>query len=49
MSPSRSSISKSLPPGTLSHRDTELSQPGRPAARVSAPPKSKAPKGPARR
>jgi hypothetical protein len=46
MSPSRGA---SMPAGTLSHRDTELSQPGRPAARVSAAPKSKAPKGPSRR
>lgn len=45
MSPSRGA---SMPAGTLSHRDTELSQPGRPAARVSAAPKSKAPKAPRR-
>lgn len=49
MSPRQSTVSTSLPPGTLGHRDTELSQPGRPAARVSAAPRSKAPKGPPRR
>lgn len=46
MSPGRGE--PSMPPGTLSRQDTDLSQPGPPTARLSAPPKSKAPRPPRR-